>query len=72
MKNIPINPPLSAFASALFTHDDGILISNAPKNEKANRMKMAKKIKFKVALVEISYTVAALPVNKLTSTPTAT
>ena len=54
MKKIPIKPPLSALESALLTHEEGIFISKAPKNENANRMKMAKNIKFNKALVENS------------------
>ena len=54
IKKTPTKPPLSAFLSALFTHLLGICISKAPKNEKAKIMKMAKNIRFKVALVDIS------------------
>jgi hypothetical protein len=55
MKNIPIKPPLSDWLSALFTHFEGILISNAPRNENANTMKIAKKIIFIYTLVESAF-----------------
>ena len=43
MKNIPIAPLRSLALSALLIHDDGSVISNAPKNERAKTRKMRKK-----------------------------
>ena len=42
IKNTPTKPPLSLFASVLFTIQLGIVISNAPKKLAANTIKMMK------------------------------
>jgi hypothetical protein len=42
MKNAPVKPPWSAFASVLFTRLLGRTISNIPKNESANIKKRIK------------------------------
>src|SRR5664280_130503 len=44
MKNAASKPPLSTFESALFAHLLGSTISNAPKNETANKTKSIKNI----------------------------
>ena len=71
MKKIPINPPLSAPESALFTHSEGILISKAPRKENANTMKTAKKIIFIQTLVESSFKPVG-PIIAVTNKPSAT
>jgi hypothetical protein len=47
MKKIPIKPPLFEALSTLLAKLDGIVISNAPKNDIAKMVKTAKKNKFK-------------------------
>ena len=51
MKNTPTRPPLSLFASVLFTIQLGIVISNAPKKLAANTIKMIKKMMFGIQCV---------------------
>ena len=46
IKNTPIRPPLSDLESDLFTNQLGMVISNAPKNDAANTMKIMKNITF--------------------------
>ena len=53
MKKIPIKPPLSAPASLLLTSFEGIVISNAPKNDAAKIMKIRKKMRLGIQCVEI-------------------
>jgi hypothetical protein len=53
MKKIPIKPPLSAPSSLLLTSFEGMVISNAPKNDAANTMKIAKKIRLGIQCVEM-------------------
>ena len=45
-KKMPPSPFVSAFESVLFTIHDGMVISNAPKNEAAKTMKTRKKMTF--------------------------
>ena len=48
-----INPAVeSALASSLVDHDEGKVISNAPKNDTANNTSKPKKIRLKTALVD--------------------
>ena len=68
IKNIPINPRLSAFASALFTHALGILISKAPIKETAKMIRIAKKTKLKVGFVDILFNTSA-PKTAVTTVP---
>ena len=51
MKKAPIYPPLSAWASDLFTNQEGNTISNAPKKDAAKIMKMIKKKRFGIQFV---------------------
>ena len=55
IKNIPVNPPLPAFESALFAQLLGNCNSNAPKKDMAKTIKMRKKIRLETALVEMVY-----------------
>ena len=43
MKKIPNRPPRSEAESALLIQEEGKLISKAPRNDAANKTKMAKK-----------------------------
>ena len=60
MKNTPARPFLSAPWSLLFTRACGIVISNAPKNEAANIMKMMKKMIFGSQCVESQLKMSAV------------
>ena len=51
IKNTPMNPPLSDFASTVFTKFDGNTISNAPKNEIPNKINIVKKSIFGIQCV---------------------
>ncbi len=51
IKNTPIKPPLSDFASTEFTKPEGRTISNAPKNEIPKKIKMTKNNKFGIQWV---------------------
>ena len=51
IKKIPIKPPLSDFASILFTKELGKVISNNPKKDSANSMNTMKKIAFGIQFV---------------------
>ena len=60
MKNAPNNPPASAFLSILFANPAGRVISNNPKNERANTMKITKNTMFRGTLVEMSFRMFSL------------
>jgi hypothetical protein len=51
IKNTPMKPPLSDFASTVFTKFDGNTISNAPRNEIPNKINMVKKSIFGIQCV---------------------
>ncbi len=59
IKKIPKSPPLSAPASALFTQEDGNVISNAPKKETAKITSKAKKKTLNQGLVERAFSASA-------------
>ena len=71
MKKIPIIPPLSACLSALFTHDAGNVISNAPKKEIANTTNKMKNTRFTHGFVAMSFSIVG-PAIAATSTPSIT
>ena len=52
IKKIPSKPPFSAPASLLLTRLEGIVISNAPKNDAAKIIKIAKKMRFGIQCVD--------------------
>ena len=60
MKNTPASPFLSEPLSLLLTRDCGRVISNAPKNEAANTMKMMKKRMFGSQCVAIQLKMSAV------------
>src|SRR5690554_4770351 len=66
IKNIPINPPRSAFLSTLLMNELGSVISNAPKNEMANITSNKKKPTLNQTLVDIAFRASA---PKITVTP---
>ena len=68
IKKAPKYPPLSAFLSDLFIQDEGSVISNIPKNEKANIIKMIKNIMFGTQWVEIMY-IASFPITRVRISP---
>ena len=53
IKKIPINPPLSLFASILFTNADGNTISNAPKKDTAKTTNIKKKKRLNQTFVDM-------------------
>src|SRR5690625_7133881 len=55
MKNNPMRPPLSDFASILLTNELGSWISNAPKKEAAKTTKSKKNKKLNIPLVLSSF-----------------
>ncbi|MCY1538442.1 hypothetical protein D9M68_739810 [compost metagenome] len=55
IKNSPTIPPLLDFSSILLTSTEGNVISNAPKNESAKKIRTAKKIRLNVALLAASF-----------------
>ena len=71
IKKKPIKPPLSDFASILFTHELGKLISKAPKNDMANTTNNAKNRKLKMPLLANSFR-ASDPKSKVIKIPNAT
>src|SRR5574344_295760 len=68
MKKATIYPPLSAPLSLLFIHEEGKVISNNPKNEKANAINIRKKIRLGIQCVEITY-MASLPNKSVRTKP---
>ena len=68
IKNTPIKPPLSDFASTVFTKFDGNTISNAPKNEIPNKINMVKKSIFGIQCVLKKFAKLA-PAKKAKSVP---
>ena len=74
-KNAPIRPPDSLFASDLFTSLLGITISNAPKKDAANSMKMMKNrmlgIQWVARKLNMSAVTASPPVIRLMRISTA-
>src|SRR5690554_6709518 len=71
IKNIPINPPLSACESALLIHELGSVISKAPRNEMAKTISRAKKARLNQGSVDISERTEA-PKTAVTATPSTT
>ena len=72
MRKMLSNPAvLSALESTLLLHDDGSVISNAPKNDAANTTSNRKKKMLKMALVESSFNALA-PNIDVTIRPSAT
>jgi hypothetical protein len=65
IKNTPMNPPLSDFASTKF---EGKTISNAPKNEIPNRINIVKKIILGIQCVLRKFAKLA-PAKKANSVP---
>ena len=55
MKNNPRIPPLSEAESTLFTHEDGSVISNAPRNEAAKMKNKRKRNKLRNTLLAIMF-----------------
>jgi hypothetical protein len=53
IKKIPEKLLMFAFESALFVHEDGRVISKAPRNEIPNIINNAKTKRLKIALLEI-------------------
>ena len=68
IKNTPTNPPLSDFASTVFTKFDGNTISNAPKNEIPKRINIVKKIMLGIQCVLKKFAKLA-PAKKAKSVP---
>ena len=68
IKNTPMNPPLSDFASTVFTKFDGNTISNAPKNEIPNKINIVKKSIFGIQCVLKKFAKLA-PAKKANSVP---
>ena len=68
MKNRPVQPPLSAWASALFTNALGALISNSPRNDRPKMIKMANDSRLGSQL-ELMKLAASAPKSRLSSTP---
>ena len=64
IKNIPTIPPWSAFLFILFNSEFGKVISNAPKNDKANMKKIKKNIKLATALVANAFSAEAPNTNE--------
>ena len=62
IKNIPIIPPWSAFLFILFNNEFGKVISNAPKNDKANMKNIKKNIKLKKAF-HVNHLLIDLKIN---------
>ena len=60
MKNTPARPFLSAPLSVLLTIDSGRVISNAPKNDAANTMKITKKRRLGSQCVAIQLKMSAV------------
>src|SRR5690606_22404467 len=52
MKKIPLKLPRPALESVLLVHEDGRVISKAPRNDKPNTTKMIKNTRFAIQLVE--------------------
>ena len=72
MKRILINPAVeSALASILVDHDEGKVISKAPKNDIANTTRSPKKIRLKMALVDKLF-IALAPKISVISMPRKT
>ncbi|MNR50954.1 hypothetical protein D3C85_1705480 [compost metagenome] len=71
IKNNPAKPPLSELASILFTHDEGKVISNAPKKEMAKIINNTKKRKLNTPLVERLFSASA-PKTTVTNSPKTT
>ena len=59
MKKIPTNPPLFEASSALFTHELGRVISNAPKKDIAKITKSTKNPKFTQGFVAKAFKASA-------------
>ena len=60
MRNMPSRPPvLLALLSSLLPHDDGSVISNHPKKERAKTTSRAKKKRLTYALVARSFSLCA-------------
>ena len=55
MKKIPIFPPLLASVSDLFAHEEGNVISNKPKNDKANMTNTTKNNRLNQTFVLIAF-----------------
>ena len=68
MKNRPVQPPLSAWASALFTRALGALISKSPKKDKPKTIKMTNDSKLG-SQCELMKLAASAPNSRLSSTP---
>ena len=68
IKKTPIKPPLSDFASTVFTKFDGNTISNAPRNEIPNKINMVKKSIFGIQCVLKKFAKLA-PAKKAKSVP---
>src|SRR5690554_6344088 len=71
IKKIPINPPLSAFESALVIEELGRVISKAPRNAMANTIDKTKKARLNQGSVDISDNTDA-PKAAVTATPRIT
>src|SRR5690606_24417331 len=71
IKNNPIKPLPSDFASILFTKELGRVISNAPKKDAAKTTKIRKKTKLNTPLVENAFS-ASDPKAIVMSMPNAT
>ena len=62
-KNTPRRPPLSLLESALVVHFEGKVISNAPKNDAANTMKITKKMMLGSQWVDSQLKMSAVTVS---------
>src|SRR5258705_2522952 len=60
IKNIPAVLPIPDLESALLARPEGRPISNNPKKDKAKATKIAKKIMFRITLVEILLNISGL------------
>ena len=68
IKKTPMNPPLSDFASTVFTKFEGNTISNAPKNDIPKRIKIVKNSMFGIQCVLRKFAKLA-PAKKANSVP---
>ncbi len=71
IKNIPIKPPDPDRESTFVAQELGNTISNAPKKEKANKIRIKKKNRLNHTLVEIAFKESA-PKSKVISNPKTT
>ena len=68
IKNAPKSPPFSLSLSDLVTHLLGIVISNNPKKERANTIKITKNRTLGIQCVEMIY-IASFPNIKVSNKP---